>query len=126
MFKDDSSLQNYKEQMSKHMVTEVLQFLEKQKQDHGIEVSKQLSISFLACVLGALIMQVLNEKPKKKGYTGTELYNFTSKNFATYKLEIQDAVAAGFQGAFNTFSGRTVEYYCQVKPVSEPVNKRPC
>jgi len=65
----------------------------------------------------------LNERDKSLK-TKEEMLNFAMKNFAALKVSIQESVAAGFQGAVSTFSGQQVDYYCQVKPIPEPINKR--
>jgi hypothetical protein len=46
--------------------------------------------------------------------------------FAGVKQDIQDAVSVGVQTAVNKYAGLDIEYYCQVKPVPEPINTKPC
>lgn len=86
---------------------------------------RELSMTFLASFIGSIVYAVLKEKPVKSKDMKDAL-DFTANNFLELKIGMQNAMAAGFQGAMQEYSGKSVEYYCQVKTVPEPVNKQPC
>lgn len=81
-----------------------------------------LHVNFIARFIGAYVYQALMQKPEKP-CSKDDLLKFTRENFKASKQAIQDAVSAAFTGAMNTFSGKTVEYYCQVKVVPEVKGK---
>lgn len=108
---------------TKHLVYEIFRAVE--LQDENQERQKQLLVTFLASFIGAVLYDTLAYKPKDIT-DKNDLYEYTSANYNALKVSVQDAVAAGFQGAMQTFSNKQVEYYCLVKTFGEPVNKQPC
>ena len=84
------------------------------------------STIFLAKFSGAVIYEALKEKPIKEFKTKDDYVKFTMKNFQEVKEKVQEAIAAAFTGAMNTYAGKNmVEYYCQVKTIPAAANKEP-
>lgn len=91
----------------------------------GEACRKEAVKTFLARFVGFALYQALMEKPD--GPCGPkELHKFTKDNFNEAKLAVQDSISAAFTGAMKTFTGKRLEYYCQVKTVGEPINKKAC
>ena len=63
---------------------------------------------------------------KEKGLSNKEAYTFTKGYFGETKHNIQTAIASGFEKAFMEYTNQPVEYYCQIIPVGEPINKVEC
>jgi hypothetical protein len=87
--------------------------------------SKKLSSMFIRYFVSKMVLDSLTEYKKKK-LDGKEAYDFTKKNFSEMKDELQLEIAKGFEIGFLKYSGKDIEYYCQVKPVPEPINKEVC
>lgn len=80
--------------------------------------------NFLAKFIGMMVYRSLEANPEVK-LTNDQLFKFKSKNFLNMKTLVSDVVAAAMGGAMRKFSGKDIEYYCQIKTVGEPVNKEP-
>lgn len=85
-------------------------------------VRHSLHVNFIARFIGAYVYQALMQKPEK-ACGKEELLKFTKENFKASKQAVQDAVSAAFSGAMSAFSGKDIEYYCQVKVVPEVKGK---
>lgn len=110
------------EDLAQQLVCETFKLLDILEKQSG---AGQLPSKFLACFIGALVFRQLSAKlPSSMGQE--EKYKIACKNFTNVKSAAQDAVAAGFSGAMSSYSGMSVEYYCQVKAVPEAANKEPC
>lgn len=89
------------------------------------KVRKILTI-FMKKYVEIVVLDALQETPSGITFTKQELYNFTSKNFASVKYELQNDIAEGFSKALSKYSGMHVDYYCQLIPTPEPINKEMC
>lgn len=103
------------------LVNENFKLLDSQtKSRGGGKAAKFVAMTFLARFIGIFIYRVLTDK--KEG-TKEEACKYAIDNLADAKSKLQDAVAAGFQGAMTTFAGKQIEYYCQVKIVPPVISK---
>lgn len=107
---------------STFMADEALKLLQAQGEKKGPEVHRALLIHFLARVLTNAVFNVLHERPKSETATKKEILEHNKKNFSEFKEQVQDMVALSFQTAMSHYGGKTMEYYCQIRPVPEPVN----
>ncbi len=110
--------------LTKHLVAEILAITKKEAGEDEI-LEKDLGINFVAAFIGAVVYKTLRERPVHIK-TREEMLTHTTKSFAETKLKIQDAVAAGFQGAMQTYTKQSIDYYCQVKTIPPAFNKEPC
>lgn len=117
--------QEYVTKHSRHMVEQVLQYIEKQQKAKDAKTSTSILMHFIAGLTSAIVFSSLKSQPKdEKPMSNKQLHDFVMKSFLDTKLSMQEAVAAGFQGGMNTFSGQNIEYYCCIKTVPEPLNKK--
>lgn len=80
------------------------------------------SMTFLADAVCTFVYHFVNENAKS-GMSAEDAIEAYKK----YKQSVEEAVAVGFQSAMEKYSGKTVEYYAQIRIVPEPVNKEyPC
>jgi hypothetical protein len=115
-------LNQWIDSFSAFMAEETLKILRANSEKRGPEVGRALCIHFLSRVLANTVLDTLNTR-KESAKTEEEQYNYSKKLFLDLKLQVQDAVALSFQTALGHFTGRQVEYYCQIKPIPEPLNK---
>lgn len=118
-------LNEWVDNFSTFMADEALKMLRAQGHKKGPEVFKALVIHFLARVMTSTIYDVLLERPADK-MSKKELIEYNKKAFSDFKENMQEAVAMSFGTAMEHYSGKKIEYYCQVRPVPEPLNKEPC
>jgi len=103
----------------------VLEMFDAQEKQLGVYGAKALYMHTLAKVIDGIVYKSLSDIPDDiKGDQAKHDWCYASYEDA--KLRVQSAVSAGFQAAMLTFSGKSCEYYCLVKPVPESVNKQPC
>lgn len=86
---------------------------------------KELSLKLLHFYVKSIIKNSLTE------YTNLNLdkkdaYDFTIKNFTDVKFQIQGEVAMAFEAAAREFSGRSIDYYCKISAIPDPINKEAC
>jgi hypothetical protein len=86
--------------------------------------ANKMAVVFLARFAGTILYRALTE-PAPPGLSKDKIAAFTIQNFAGMKQCVQEAVAAAFSGAMNTYSGQQTEYYCRVRPVPPTANKEP-
>lgn len=111
------------DQISQTLVNETFKLIDGQSKD-PIKAHK-MALMFLARFAGVLLYRSLTEAAPEGCNTKEKILKFTMANFSATKLSVQEAVAAAFTGAMNTYSGQPIEYFCQVKPVGPVLNKEP-
>ena len=87
----------------------------------NVSVQRDLATRYISSFLASVIIERLNELPEGE-FTERQQYDFTAANFSEVKADVQNAVATAFEEALSAFAGKPVQYYCQVKPVPEPLN----
>lgn len=123
---DQGALESWCEGIATKAALDIYYLFEEQSEDVGVENHRTMMITFLAGFISAVIYRSLavipadltNKKAKEA---------YVEASFADMKGQIMEAVAAGFTGGVKSWSGQTVDYYCQVKVTPEPTNKdTPC
>lgn len=100
--------------LSQSLVNDIFTLLGAEEKKVGFDIASELYANFLANFVGVAVHKILTTD-KQAGRKAT--FASVSKDFAEFKLRVQDSVAAGFQGAMSAYSGKTIEYYCTVRPV---------
>lgn len=114
-------LNEWIDSFSAFMADETLKILRLNTEKRGPEVGRALCIHFLARIMTSTVLESLHmrlENPK----TEEDALKYNQKCFAELKTQIQDAVSLSFQTAMSHYTGRQVEYYCQIKPIPEPLS----
>ncbi len=109
---------------SKHLVTKTGEYLHAIDEKHGAEVAKIVALNFIASFIGSILHKTLATKMDGM-LDARDQHDFVQANYADMKKQVQEAVGAGFTGAMKVFTGKDLDYYCQVKPVGDAVNKQP-
>lgn len=111
------------DQMAQALVSETYKLIEAQARSS--QHCQKLSVMFLARFAGLVLYKTLTEEPSSKSDTKEKQLKEVLARFGSVKLSVQEAVAASFTSAMTTYTGQSVEYYCQVKPVGPALNKEP-
>lgn len=110
---------------AENLVNENVRILNTYTATLGAERTNIVALTFLKGLVATLLYKVLKQNPGPL-YSKEEVHDLVQKEFGEMKLNVQDAVSGGFQHAMSMWSGMHVEYYCQVRPVPEPLNKKLC
>lgn len=108
--------QEYASDLGELMSEDVFKMIERQTGTNK-EAAKYIQAMFVSRFVQMVVASALEEN---KHVSDKELLKVMSET----KMALQNAVAAGFQNAMTEFSGRQVEYYCQIKVVPEPVSNK--
>lgn len=117
------SFQQWAEDFSVLLTNETFKLIDSKNKSNGPEAGRYVATTYLARFVGTLLFRTLTER-NQLNTTKEEQEDFVMKNAAELKTAIQEAVSMGFQSAMTQFSGRQIEYYCQIKPVPEPVSNK--
>jgi hypothetical protein len=98
--------------------------IENHKAFGGEEYARDIVVRLIERIVGTEIYNSLAQPVKTT--SKTEQYEAVTKNFIRTKMELQEAIALGFSTGASAFSGRLLDYYCQISTVPEQVNKLPC
>ena len=113
------------DKISRHIVAEVFRVIDSQKDHLTDREIPTLIFATVEVLVANLVYNVLKTSAEGSSNKKTQ-YATVEKNFKSVKLNVQDAVAAAFSQAMGKFSGKEIDYYCQLTAVGEPINKRPC
>lgn len=85
----------------------------------------RIKAAYIEKFVRLLVFNAVTDRPKHITKR-EEMLDHNINGFRELKGRVQEAVAGGFQGAMVEYSGRSVEYYCTVAVVPDPVNKVLC
>lgn len=108
---------------SQYITNQVFRYLAHKRDMFGEDFFQYLAFDFLTTYIGSLATGSLSFDTD--GLSNTKAEKAVEENFVLFKTNLQDSVSAGVQEAMSQFTGQPVEYYCQVKPIPESVNKFP-
>lgn len=107
------------DELAKILALESFKLINAQEKIYGPAFVETVQMSLIASFVCALVITSLNEQ--NPGVSNAQMEKIVESKFLNTKGLIANAVAAGFQGAMQTFTGRPCEYYCNVGAASEPV-----
>jgi hypothetical protein len=118
-------LNEWVDNFSTFMADEALKMLNAQGQKKGPEVQRALLFHFLARIITSSVYDALNDRGNlDSSASKKQVFEFTKKNFSDFKESLQDTIAMSFQTAFSHYAGRDMEYYCQIRPVPDPLSNK--
>lgn len=120
------SVEQWQTQLNEHLVREVFAVIAGEEGNYGKDFGDTVRFSFLASFVATLVYQALSEKVDAGVAdlgTATEI---TNMRYQDVKEAIQNAVASGFEGAMNEWSGGEQTFGCEISPDPEPTNKLAC
>lgn len=110
-----------------NLAAEVYNFLKQhQALNHAKRpFNKSPEVNFLAKYLSLTLYAALNIQ-MPASMTQDQKVEAIHKNLGLVKSDIQEAVVMAFQEEMTRFSGKPIEYYCQIAPVPNPINQVLC
>jgi len=115
--------EDWVDDISSLLAKESIELLLTQGENRGEGLGELLIINFIAKFVGMTVLTTLKSEPVEKKASNKDKCKFVMENYAGLKSEMQEAIAAGFAGAFESFTGKPVDYYCTIQPVPEPTSK---
>lgn len=85
---------------------------------------RENDMKILQEVVKVLIIEALNDQPDEMDLE--ELHDHVYHNFKSLKEDIQVAIGQAFSDAVQEGTGEYADYYCDIKPIPEPLNKLEC
>lgn len=90
----------------------------------GPEVYREMTMHFLTRVLAMTVMNVMHYDKAPQTEDRKAAMDYTNEVMQEIKAEIAQSVGSAFTHALSRFFGQPIDYYCEIKVVPEPVNKR--
>lgn len=109
-------------------IAELLSSVAMKAKEKPIDLSQDLHIHLISTLIGVTLYSHLRDSSiaVKKMSKESEKQKAMIQSYTLLKGRIQEAVASAFMGAMTTFSGKSADYYCLIKPVPDAANKEPC
>jgi hypothetical protein len=108
------------------IVAEVYRLLNEQEQVYGAHWGKLVEVNVIAGIISAAVYRCISERTLGVKDTAQQT-EINREKYRELKHAIQEAVSAGFEGAFRTHTGdHGIEYSCQIQLVPKPVNELAC
>jgi len=57
--------------------------------------------------------------------TQEELYELTYKDYKAFKFKLESEMADAFTQVMSKFSGKSLDYYCEISLMPDPINTEP-
>lgn len=121
MKKQPITPEEYSVQFTNDVLKQLFDSIDAETERLGADFGSCLTTTLLASFVGNIIYRGLVHSATE---TSTEEQKF--KNYQHDKDLVSRSVAKGFEVAFRNFSNITMDYYCVVQPVPEPINKEMC
>lgn len=110
-----TSLQEYIDEYVLALTDAITDGLNEQVHLIGSDHARILAMTIVTSLVAAILYKEL--RVKADGATSRAKEQAVIDHFSQTKDLMQEAVAAGFALSMSKFSGKSVDYYCQVKPV---------
>lgn len=124
-YKKTLTVEEWAEHYTVPIISQVYHALREEEDGLGPACKELFTGMFISGFVAALVFDALTQlKPPKT--SALKKFEMTTRDFNEVKLKIQESVADGFSRAFKEFTGKGVDYYCQVRAIPEPTNKEPC
>ena len=123
-------LNEYTEKTAKDATLAVMRLVDAYESQVGKGTGGQLIGAFLQTFVGTAVFSVLTREQRAAQRAGREAgpeeADRTMDAYRNFKIDVQEAIATAFGDASFQFSGRNVDFYCQIQPIPEPANVEPC
>ncbi len=119
------TVQQYTEGLALDLTKQIMDLVNRYETKVGKGTGIRFVSAFLKNFIGGTALTVLSRELDQDEPTEEDVQS-TMKEFGGFKSDVQDAIATGFGDAMFQFSGRNMDYYCQITPVPEPINDKPC
>lgn len=110
------------DRVTNHLVKEVKKIIESQRAKYGENYAKALEIQFLVKYIFELATYSLHKFSNTKTKAKPE-YDLVAQSFSELKGNVQEAVGTAFSMAMSDFAGKSVDYYCSLQMISDPLSR---
>ena len=129
-------IQSYLDDLGADIAVETLELIKDATVNRGKSIQSLVKQKFLKSYVEALVLESLAKHINPK-FDGAEegsievgdlekLADEVEEEFRQVKFEIQSSIATAFENAMLLAFNQSIDYYVQIKPVGEPINKDPC
>lgn len=114
------SVEDYTQMVSSDMTAEIYKFVKYYEQKVGKGTGLNLVGSFVQELVLRVVYEALNSSPDGADKVR---YEKTMSEFNLTKTILQDSIAFGFSDAMAKFTGKEMDYFCNITPVPDPTSK---
>jgi hypothetical protein len=108
------------------LTREVTEVLSAESRMHGAGVADAVAKELVSSLVAVYMLSTTSAGVDKLTCSGEERTDYAMRNFMYAKRAVEFAVASGVQAGMAQFSGRPVEYCCQIMIVPPAINEKPC
>lgn len=109
------------------IVMEAYHLIKQQEEIYGIEFADSLRLSIIASFVSTFIYEVLSSTGDEVKSSGLiTAVDIKHSVFTDAKEALEIAVGSGVEGAVKAWSGKDIQYYCEIAPEPVPLNIEPC
>ena len=129
-------IQSYLDDLGADIAVETLELIKDATVNKGKSIQSLVKQKFLKSYVEALVLESfskhinlkLNDSQDDSIEVGDleKLADEVEDEFRQVKFEIQSSIATAFENAMLLAINQSIDYYVQIKPVGEPINKDPC
>lgn len=116
--------EEYADEIAKQVTAELLKLFLAEKREKGVAFKDMAVQRFLTCLMASLIYNDLTDLPE--GATDEELLEYSKEAYAANKEIIANSVSDAFKASMRSYSGKEVDYFCQIQQIAVDANKLPC
>ena len=123
-----SSMEEWADDFTSHTASAIMQALDQVGVWNKPELRRlviQGLIGKIICDIGLKVLTNYDNLNTSRDYR-EKAYKKVMTEFLEFKNILQDDVASGLEEAMFLFTGRDIEYYCQIHVINQPSNKEPC
>lgn len=93
--------------------------------EKGIIFVTEVRIATIGKLIAGIAYDTLASATGKKYSTDEKAAKALLEDYSMIKGRIQEVIGAGMSSAIQTFTGKGIEYYCQIKIIPEPSSVLP-
>lgn len=112
------------EDLVKYISDESLKMLQALNNKSG-GISLDTLTAFIYHTINTIVYNLLKSQ-EKKATSNEQKFKDTKDLYFTFRTQLQEAVGLAFTEAMTNFSGKDVEYVCEIQVMPAAKNKLPC
>lgn len=113
------------ESFSKFVSSGTQKLLRGYAKSHNFEINDLLLKYIKELVKSALIDVVMKYENENVIRTQQEIYELTYSDYQTFKFKLTSEIADAFGKVMSSFGNSPIDFYCEIAPMPDPINKEP-
>lgn len=120
---DENAQLTYRNELATEITKNVFALADEHRKEYGSDFVLDVLLQILSSTVATLVRRSLEPDDK---LSPAEQEKMIREQYSVVKGSLQHAISSGFSGAFLSFDEESeADFYCEIKPVGQPVNKLP-